>query len=53
MNLKIKLLLSLTGRGCREIALRCAKDHANVVIIGKTTEPHEKLKVQFIVLLKK
>lgn len=27
----------------REIALRCARDGANVVITGKTTEPHPKL----------
>lgn len=27
----------------REIALRCARDGANVVITGKTTEAHEKL----------
>jgi citronellol/citronellal dehydrogenase len=27
----------------REIALRCARDRANVVIIGKTAEPHPKL----------
>jgi citronellol/citronellal dehydrogenase len=27
----------------REIALRCARDGANIVVTGKTVEPHEKL----------
>lgn len=27
----------------REIALRCARDGANIVVTGKTTEPHSKL----------
>ena len=45
MNLKNKtVIITGSSRGIgREIALRCKKDHANVVIIGKTTEPHEKL----------
>ena len=45
MNLKNKtVIITGSSRGIgREIALKCAKDHANVVIIGKTTEPHEKL----------
>jgi citronellol/citronellal dehydrogenase len=27
----------------REIALRCARDGANIVVTGKTVEPHAKL----------
>jgi citronellol/citronellal dehydrogenase len=38
--------LFITGatRGIgREIALRCARDHANIVVTGKTSDPHPKL----------
>ncbi|MAZ77725.1 MAG: short chain dehydrogenase [Legionellaceae bacterium] len=38
------VLITGSTRGIgREIALRCAKEGANVVITGKTTEPHPKL----------
>ncbi|MGH8661292.1 MAG: SDR family oxidoreductase [Burkholderiales bacterium] len=45
MGLKGKTIF-ITGatRGIgREIALRCARDGANIVVTGKTTEPHPKL----------
>ncbi len=38
------IFITGSSRGIgREIALRCARDGANVVITGKTTEPHPKL----------
>jgi citronellol/citronellal dehydrogenase len=38
------LFITGASRGIgREIALRCAKDGANIVITGKTAEPHPKL----------
>jgi citronellol/citronellal dehydrogenase len=38
------LFITGASRGIgREIALRCAKDGANIVITGKTSEPHAKL----------
>ncbi len=38
------LFITGSSRGIgREIALRCARDGANVVITGKTAEPHAKL----------
>ena len=45
MNLKNKtVIITGSSRGIgREIALKCATDGANIVIIGKTTEPHAKL----------
>lgn len=45
MNLKNKtVIITGSSRGIgREIALKCAADGANIVIIGKTTEPHAKL----------
>ena len=53
MKLCIVLFRSLAGktifitgasRGIgKQIALRCAKDHANIVVAAKTTEPHPKL----------
>jgi citronellol/citronellal dehydrogenase len=45
-NLKDKTVF-ITGasRGIgREIALRCARDGANIVVTGKTADPHPKLK---------
>jgi len=44
-NLRGKtIFITGSSRGIgREIALRCARDGANVVITGKTTEPHPKL----------
>src|SRR5258708_1816000 len=45
-TLKGKTVL-ITGatRGIgRKIALRCARDGANVVVTGKTSEPHPKLR---------
>jgi NAD(P)-dependent dehydrogenase (short-subunit alcohol dehydrogenase family) len=45
-NLKNKTIF-ITGasRGIgREIALRFARDGANIVVIGKTADPHPKLK---------
>ena len=45
MSLRGKTIF-ITGatRGIgREIALRCARDGANIVVTGKTTEPHPKL----------
>ena len=45
MSLKGKTVF-ITGatRGIgREIALRCARDGANIVVTGKTTEPHPRL----------
>lgn len=39
------VFISGASRGIgREIALRCARDGANVVVTGKTAEPHPKLK---------
>ena len=38
------VVITGSSRGIgREIALKCAEDGANVVIIGKTTDPHPKL----------
>jgi len=45
MSLKGKTVF-ITGasRGIgREIALRCARDGANIVVTGKTAEPHPRL----------
>ena len=55
MNLKIKtVIITGSSRGIgREIALKCATDGANIVIIGKTTEPHAKLMALFIAWPKK
>ncbi len=39
------VVITGSSRGIgREIALKCAKDGANIVIIGKTTDPHPTLK---------
>lgn len=39
------LFISGASRGIgREIALRCARDGANIVVTGKTTEPHPTLR---------
>ena len=45
MTLKNKtIIITGSSRGIgREIALKCGEDGANVVIIGKTTDPHPKL----------
>ncbi len=45
MNLKNKtVIITGSSRGIgREIALKCAQDGANIVVIGKTVDPHPKL----------
>ena len=38
------IIITGSSRGIgREIAIKCAKDGANIVIIGKTVDPHPKL----------
>ena len=45
MSLQDKtIIITGSSRGIgREIAIKCAKDGANIVIIGKTVDPHPKL----------
>ncbi|MGH8751474.1 MAG: SDR family oxidoreductase, partial [Burkholderiales bacterium] len=43
LNNKTIFITGATRGIGREIALRCARDGANIVITGKTSEPHAKL----------